>query len=66
MQNVAVRLYDLIGREAVSASRVVAQSNEETNINFDVSRLASGVYFARVVVGNHPAVWKRFLVWRMP
>jgi flagellar hook assembly protein FlgD len=59
--HVMLKIYDVLGQE------VETLVNEEQNVGryqvqFDGSRLASGVYFYRLVAGNHVVTKKMLLL----
>lgn len=59
--NVSLQVYDLLGKEIATLMNEVKAAGNYT-INFDASRLSSGVYYYRLVAGNFISVRKMNLI----
>ncbi len=59
--NVELRVYDLIGREVAVLVNELKQPGIHT-VDFNASRLASGIYFYRIKSGDFSDVKKMILV----
>ena len=58
---VSLKVYDIIGREVASLVNQ-KQSAGTYNVNFDASRIASGVYIYRIIAGNFVQSKKMMLI----
>lgn len=61
VSNVTLDVYDILGREVATLVNE-KQSAGNYSVTFDGSRLASGVYFYRLVAGNYTSTKKLVLV----
>jgi len=52
-QPVTITLYDVLGQEVKTVYRGTPSPEENQVVQFDVSGLASGTYFVRLVAGDH-------------
>jgi hypothetical protein len=59
---VTLKIYDAIGREVASVVNEALEAGVYHHVNFDGSRLASGVYYARLVSGGKMQVRKLLLM----
>ena len=61
LSSVSLRVYDILGREVATLVNE-KQNAGKYSVTFDGSRLASGVYFYRLVAGSHYATKKLLLL----
>ena len=58
---VTLKIYDVLGRQVATLVNQVQNAGSHT-INFDASKLSSGVYFYRLDAGNYQSVKKMMLL----
>ncbi len=61
LQNVSLKVYDVLGREVATLVNKV-QSPGNYSVNFDASALSSGIYFYRLSVGSKVSIKKMILL----
>ncbi|MEW6702126.1 MAG: T9SS type A sorting domain-containing protein, partial [Bacteroidota bacterium] len=59
--NVSLKIYNILGEEVATLANEVMQAGFHT-VNFDASRLASGMYIYRIQAGNFTEVKKMLLM----
>ena len=61
LSKISIKVYDVLGREITT---LVNQEQHAGNyiVNFDASKLSSGVYFYRIVAGNFVQTKKMVLI----
>jgi hypothetical protein len=52
-QRVTLTMYDVLGQEVMTLYRGTPSPQENQVVRFDVSGIASGTYFVRLVAGDH-------------
>jgi len=58
-QNVEIQIFDLQGRQIISEQQYLSGS---TNVNFDLSNMANGLYFIQIIDQNNQRIYSAKLI----